>query len=297
MAGDILDTLRAAWMARRDRPLPAIPEARDNLATVMAAMPVAEDVGFAQTSAGNCPAVWLTPHHCRTDRVLLYFHGGGFAIGDPSTHRGLAGALARAATARALSVDYRRAPEHPFPAGLEDCAAAYRWLLDAGTPARHIVMAGDSAGAGLALSCLLQLRDAGLPLPRGAVLMCPWVDLTLTGESFRDKVDVDPLLTQDMLRTFAEIYLADASPTAPLASPLAADLAGLPPLFIQVGSDDLLLDDATRLAARAAAAGVKVRLDVWPRMVHVWQACAPLIDAGRQAIDEAGEFIERLFSD
>lgn len=277
--------------------MPTIAEARRNFEIFMAAMPDSADVAYEEIRAGNRPAAWLTPLGAGSTRVLLFLHGGGFVIGSCRTHRGLAGDLAKAAGMRALSMDYRLAPEHPFPAAVDDCLAAYRWLLEQGISARSIVLAGDSAGGNLALACLTALRDSGTPLPRGACLFSPWVDLALEGDSFESRASVDPRLTQEMLRTYQNAYLAGRDGKTPLASPLYARLQGLPPLLIQAGSDELLLDDATRLAARAAHAGVKVRLDVWPAMVHVWQAYAPLLSEGRAAIEEAGHYLSDLYED
>jgi acetyl esterase/lipase len=262
----------------------------------MAAMPVSTDIAFDEIRINDRSAAWIQPPNADDSRVLLFLHGGGFVIGSHRTHRGLAGDLARAIGARALSVDYRLAPEHPFPAGLDDCLAAYRWLLEQGTSADSIVFAGDSAGANLALACLLTLRDSGIPLPRGACLFSPWVDLALAGDSFDSKAAADPRMTQQTLQTYAEAYLSGRNPRTPLASPLYANLSGLPPLLIQVGSDELLLDDATRLSTRAAHADVKVRLEAWPGMTHVWQAYAPMLAEGRQAIDDAGKFLSGLYT-
>ncbi len=297
MSQEELKALRAIWLARRDQPMPSVAEGRRNFEIFMAAMPGAADVAFDEIHIADRSAVWLKPPEAPDSRVLLFFHGGGFVIGSPRTHRGLAGDLARAAGARALSVDYRLAPEHPFPAALDDCIAAYRWLLDQDIPAEAIVLAGDSAGGNLVLASLLTLRDSGIPLPRGACLFSPWVDLALAGDSFESKASIDPRMTQQTLRNYAKAYLAGRDALLPLASPLyARTLSGLPPLLIQVGSDELLLDDATRLATRAGHANVGVRLEIWPGMTHVWQAYAPMLGEGRQAIDEAGRFLAGLYS-
>ncbi len=296
MSQEEMNALRAIWLARRDQPAPTTAEARRNFEIFMAAMPAAADIAFEEIRIAERPAAWLTPPDAPASRVLLFLHGGGFVIGSHRTHRGLAGELARAVGARALSVDYRLAPEHPFPAGLDDCLAAYRWLLEQGVAADSIVLAGDSAGANLALACLQALRDSGVCLPRGACLLSPWIDLALAGDSFESKAASDPRMTQQTLRNYATAYLAGQDPRTPLASPLYARLSGLPPLLIQVGSDELLLDDAIRLSARAAHAEVKVRLDVWPAMVHVWQAYAPMLSEGRQAIAEAGRFLAALYA-
>ncbi|PKU25496.1 alpha/beta hydrolase [Telmatospirillum siberiense] len=294
MSQEELNSLRAIWLARRDQPIPTVAEARRNFEIFMAAMPIAADIEFQEIHIGDRAAAWLTPPGASLSRTLLFFHGGGFVIGNHKTHRGLAGDLAKAAGTRALSIDYRLAPEHPFPAALDDCLAAYRWLLEQGVSADSIVLAGDSAGGNLVISCLAALRDSGAPLPRGACLFSPWVDLALAGDSFESKAAADPRMTRQVLQIYQDAYLAGRDAQTPLASPLYARLGGLPPFLIQVGSDELLLDDATRLATRAAHAGVKVRLDVWPAMVHVWQAYAPMLSEGRQAIEEAGRFLADL---
>lgn len=294
MSQEELNSLRAIWLARRDQPMPSIAEARRNFEIFMAAMPNAPDILFEEIRIGERSAAWLTPPGASQTRVLLFLHGGGFVIGNHKTHRGLAGDLARTMGVRALSVDYRLAPEHPFPAALDDCLAGYRWLLEQGISADTIVFAGDSAGGSLAVSCLVALRDSGTPLPRGACLFSPWVDLALAGDSFESKAAADPRMTRQTLHIYRDAYLAGRDAYTPLASPLYARLQGLPPLLVQVGTDELLLDDATRLATLAAHAGVKVRLDVWPAMVHVWQAYAPMLSEGRMAIEEAGRFLTDL---
>lgn len=289
MSSPELQQWRAIWMAGRDQAMPPVDQARADFEMVMAAMPATRDIAFQSVRIGGRPAAWLRPPSAPGDRIVFFLHGGGFAVGSPKTHRELAGELARAADATALSLDYRLAPEHPFPAGLDDCLMAYRWLVDQGY--RSIVMAGDSAGGGLVLSTMLALRDAGLPLPRAAALFSPWVDLGMTGHSFHSKVEVDPRVTQAVLTVFAQAYLAGTAANTPFASPINADLTGLPPLFIQVGTDELLLDDSTRLAKHARRYDVDVQLEIWPGLVHDWQAYAPLLPEGREAIARAGGFL------
>jgi acetyl esterase/lipase len=223
--------------------------------------------------------------------VIFYLHGGAYAIGTAASSVGLASDLARRAGARLVSVDYRLAPEHPHPAALDDAVAAYRGLLDSGVAASAIAIAGESAGAGLAAATLVALKHAGLPQPSSAVLMSPWADLTLSGDSINAKAAVDPALTPEGLRRRAIDYVADRDPTADLVSPIFADLTGLPPLLIQAGSHEILLDDATRLASRAAAADVAVTLEVTPGVPHVFQGFAAMLDEGDAALTSAGQFL------
>jgi epsilon-lactone hydrolase len=236
-------------------------------------------------------AEWLEPPVARPGAALLYLHGGGYVIGSPRSHRHLAAALGGAAGAATLLPDYRLAPEHPFPAAVEDAVAAYRWLLARGVPPAGIVVAGDSAGGGLTVATLLALRDGGLPLPGAAVCISPWVDLTCSGASYATKAAGDPIVTQTGVGEMARAYLGAADPRTPLASPAFADLAGLPPLLVQVGSEEVLLDDAVTLAERAKAAGVGATLEIWPDMIHVWHWFFPMLDEGRKAIGVIGDFV------
>jgi len=248
-------------------------------------------VAVEPVRVGGLGAEWLRPAGARADTTVLYLHGGGYAIGSAKSHRHLAAAIAKAAGARALLVDYRRAPEQPFPAAVEDAVASYRWLLATGQAARRVVVAGDSAGGGLTVATLLALRDAGTALPAAGVCISPWVDLTCSGASYQTKATSDPMVTREGVGRMAAWYLAGADPKAPLASPLYADLRGLPPLLVHVGSEEVLLDDARQLAARAKAAGVEATLCVWPEMVHVWHWFLGMLDEAQAAVDEIGEFV------
>lgn len=218
------------------------------------------------------PAEWLVPHTPDQNGTLLYLHGGGYVVCGPDTHRPMVAALARNAKTRALVIDYRLAPEHPFPAAVEDALKAYRWLVAQGTPPESITVAGDSAGGGLTLALLLSLRDAGDPLPAGAALLSPWTDLTMSGWTHVTNRKRDPMLSTEGALLASHHYLAGASPSDPLASPLYGRFEGLPPLFIHVGGNEILLDDSLRLAERARAAGVSVEIKVWPDLPHVFQA-------------------------
>jgi len=254
-------------------------------------VPLPADVRTQQTTSGGVPAVSVEIEGVGSGGVILYLHGGAYVLGTALAGAGLASDLARRAGARAVSVDYRLAPEHPYPAGLVDAVAAYRGLLDSGVEAERICVAGESAGGGLALAALVALKDQGLPLPSCAVLMSPWADLTLSGASITAQADVDPALTAQGLRRRAADYAGDVDPAQSLVSPLFADLTGLPPLLVQAGSHEILLDDATRLAARAAAADVAVTLDITPGVPHVFQGFAAMLDEGQAALDRAGAFV------
>ena len=224
---------------------------------------------------------------------MLYFHGGAYALGSAADSVGLAADVSRRVGARAISVDYRLAPEHPFPAAVDDAVAAYRALLDEGVPSSRIAFVGESAGGGLVAATLVALKDTGLPQPSSAAVFSPWVDLTVSGTSATTKADLDPALTPEALRTRARDYLGQTDPATPLASPIFADLTGLPPLLIQVGSHEILLDDAVRLAARAAEHDVPVELQVWPEVPHVFQGFAALLDDADRALLAAAAFIKR----
>ncbi len=235
------------------------------------------------------PAAWFIPETAR-DGVILYLHGGAYALGSVNTYRDLVSRLAKAAGVKALAIDYRRAPEHPYPAALEDAVAAYRWLLGQGFAPAQIIIAGDLAGGGLTLAALLALRDDGQPLPAGAVCISPWVDLALTGRSMQEKADVELVLDRDSLAKFAALYTDGQEVTDALISPLYADLTGLPPLLIQVGTDEILLDDSLRFTQKAEAAGVDVELTVWEGMFHVFHMF-PFFAETAEAVTQIAEFV------
>jgi acetyl esterase/lipase len=245
--------------------------------------------------ANNVSAEWITPQGISTERVILYIHGGSFNSGSVVSHRALAANIAMACKARALIIDYRLAPEHPFPSALQDALAAYDWLLSNGIPAGQVAIAGDSAGGTLSLTLLIQLRDQGKPLPAMAVCLSPATDFTLSGESWTRNRAKDVMLNLRNIRTAGEIYLRSADLRSPLVSPLYADLHGLPPILIQVGSVEVLLSDATRFAEKAKEVGVSVTLEVWDGMQHVWQYTASFLPEARQAIRNIGEFAERIW--
>ena len=253
--------------------------------------PTPSDVKVERVNAPVAPAEWLRPPSAEPGRVVLYLHGGGYVIGSPRSHRHLAAAIAGAAGASALLLDYRLAPEHPFPAAVEDATAAYRWLLDQATAPEHIVIAGDSAGGGLTVATVLALREARVPLPAGGVCISPWVDLTCSGASYATKAAADPIVRRAGVEEMARAYLGATPPRTPLASPLFADLRGLPPLLIHVGSDEVLLDDAVQLAERAKAAGVDATLEIYDRMIHVWHWFLPMLDEAQTGVEAIGRFV------
>lgn len=244
-----------------------------------------------RVDAGGVPADSIAVPASLPDRHILYLHGGGYRVGSPRTYRHFTWRIAQAAQARLLIIDYRLAPEHPFPAAIDDAAAAYRWMLAERADPRRLVVIGESAGGGLALGLLLKLRDEHTPLPAACVVMSPWTDLALTGASLKTNAASDPMLNADDLPHFAADYLAGADPRNPYASPLYGDPAGLPPTLIQVGSDEILRDDAVRMADRMRAAKCRVELAVWPRMPHVWHLLATVLPEARAAIADIGSFI------
>lgn len=235
-------------------------------------------------------AEWLVPDNAKVGQALLYLHGGGYSIGGIKTYRNMVSHLASAAGCRALLIEYRLAPENRFPCAVEDAVTSYRWLLSQGYDPDNIAIAGDSAGGGLAVATLLSLRDAGDPLPAAAMLLSPWTDLAGTGESLQAVGWRDPMLNKGVIHKMAVMYLGETDPGNPLASPLYADLKGLPPMLIQVGTREILLDDARRLAERARESGVEVHLEVCEGMFHVWQFFAPLVPESRAAIERLGRF-------
>jgi acetyl esterase/lipase len=269
-----------------------IEESRAEFEKVASVFQPPEDVRCETVDADGVPAEWICTPETESQRVMCYLHGGAYMEGSLNTHRELVSRLARAARARALSVGYRLAPEHPFPAAVEDSTSAYRWLLSVGVDPARLVIAGDSAGGGLTVATLVALRDAGDPLPAAAVCLSPWVDLEGIGESMISRAEMDPMIQRGPLLEAAATYLGGADPRAPLAAPIYAELTGLPPLLIQVGTAETL-DDAVRLAERARAAGVNVTFEPWEEMFHVWQFCASMLPEGQDAIDRIGEFVQR----
>ena len=274
-------------------PNASVEEARAGFEQVASMFPVDADIKREVVSAGGVKAEWVRAPDADAGRAVLYLHGGGYVIGSINTHRSLAARLSRASGARVLVIDYRLAPEHPHPAAVDDAVAAYRWMLAQGLKPARITVAGDSAGGGLTVATLLAIRDAKLPLPGAGACLSPWVDLEGIGESMTTKAGVDPIVQKTGLLQMAAAYLGGKDPRTPLAAPLYADLSGLPPLLIQVGTAETLLDDASRLAERARKAGVTVSYEPWESMIHVWHLFAPMLDEGQQAIDRIGEFVRK----
>ena len=266
-------------------------EQRPLFEEMIAAAPVPADVVTTPGQLGGVPVICIDIPGTTTDGVIVYFHGGFFAIGSAATSVGLAAGLARRARMQVMTVDYRLAPEHPYPAAPHDAMTAYQGLLDNGQDVARLALAGESAGANLALVTLAAIGRAGLPQPTSAVLMSPWADLAGTGDSIKTKADVDPVITADAVRVRARDYLGGADPADPAVSPVYASLADLPPLLIQAGSHEILLDDAIRLTARAAHDDVAVTLDVTPGVPHVFQAFAAILDEGQAALTRAGAFL------
>jgi len=266
-------------------------EQRRRLKDLVSGQPLPADVTVTEGRLGGVRTAEITVDGVEPRHVVLYFHGGVYALGDELQAAELASQIGRRTDAKVISVGYRLAPEHPFPAAVDDALSAYRALLAAGTAPADVVVAGESAGGGLAVATLVNARDQGLPLPAAAFVMSPWADLTLAGMSMDTKAEVDPLLSRELLRPAAARYLAGHDAALGLTSPVFADLAGLPPLVIQAGTHEVLLDDAVRLAQRAAAADVDVTLDLTAGAPHVFQSFHPALDEAVAALDRAGRLL------
>jgi acetyl esterase/lipase len=265
---------------------------RPLLEQMLTAQPLPADVRVTAGDLGGIPVIFIDIAGAEPDGIIFHIHGGGFALGSAAGSVGLASGLARKTGMRAVSVDYRLAPEHPYPAALQDVTAAYSALAGQAGRAGHLVVSGESAGGNLAIELLIARQKEGLPMPAAALLLSPMTDLTATGGSYAAKADADPAITARAIRTRAADYLAGTDPADPLVSPVFADLTGLPPLLIQAGSHEVLLDDATRLAAKAAADDVAVTLDITPGVPHVFQAFAALLDEGDAALNRAARFVK-----
>lgn len=282
-----------ALLSAKPRPV-GWAERRQRVDEVGSVWPVAADITCETVDVDGVPGEWSIAPGSDSAHVLMFFHGGGYCSGSILSHRRMVTEAGRAGRVRTLAVGYRLAPEHPFPAALEDATTAWRFLRKQGVAAKHIAIGGDSAGGGLTVALLNRLREAGEELPACGWLVSPWTDLTMSGATFAAKDSVDPLIHKDYLQELADAYLpAGMNPKDPRASVLFADLKGLPPLLVQVGSDETLLDDATRFAAAAGAADVFVALEIWPHMIHAWPLWNVRLAPGRRALESAGAFLRR----
>lgn len=253
------------------------------------------DVRCQPVDTNGVPAEWIAAAGADAG-AILYLHGGAYTLGSINTHREMVSRLSRSTGMPALAINYRLAPEHPYPAALQDASTAYRWLLAQGNDPDRILLAGDSAGGGLTLATLVALRDAGEPLPAGAVCLSPWTDLACTGDCVREKAPMDKILNPDALARSAKSYAGGHDLRSPLISPLYADLRGLPPLLIQVGTDEILLDDARRIAEKAQMAAVDVTLEIYEEMFHVFQII-PFMPETKKAMGQIAEFVKRILAD
>jgi len=268
-----------------------VSEQRRLLRELLSAQPLPAEVTVTAAALGGVPTAEITIDGIEPRHVVLYFHGGVYVLGDAFQAAALAAQIGRRTRAKVISVDYRLAPEHPYPAAVDDALAAYQALLDDGTAPSGIAFAGESAGGGLAVATLVNARDHGLPLPAAAFVMSPYADLTLAGTTMDTKREADPLLSRENLQARVTDYTSGHDAALGLISPIFADLSGLPPLIIQAGTHEVLLDDAVRLARQAATADVEVTLDITPGVPHVFQAYYPILDEAAAALDRAGQFL------
>lgn len=290
MAQSEIDAIRAL-LSSKPRPI-GWPERRKRLDEVGSVWPVADDVKLTPVDVSGLPGEWSLVPNSDPSRVLMFFHGGGYCSGSILSHRRVVTEAGRAAGVRTLAVAYRLAPEHPFPAAYDDALTAWQFLRKQNILAAHIAIGGDSAGAGLTAALISRLRDAHEELPGCAWLISPWTDLTMSGSTLATKDAVDPLIHKQYLNELADAYLrAGIDREDPRVSPLYADLRGFPPTLIQVGSAETLLDDATRFAAVAGAADIRVTLEIWPQMIHAWPLWNAHLEPGRRALASAGAFI------
>jgi len=268
-------------------------ELRDNYVTMLKGHPVPENLIVEHADLGGVPGTVIMPPEVIEGRTLVYFHGGAYIFGASAGYVGLGGRLALALKAKVVLPDYRLAPEHAYPTPIEDCLAVYKWLLDEGHDPDQLVFAGDSAGGSLTVSVMVHARDAGLPLPAGGVAISPWADLEHTGSSMTSRHGIDPLCTKDALDVQARTFLAGAAANSPDASPVFADVSGLPPILVQIGENEVMLSGAMRLATHLAENRVRTTLEVWPGMFHVWHLFAAILPDGQQAINNAADFLRQ----
>jgi acetyl esterase/lipase len=292
MASQALQALIAAKRANPYSAQKTIAELRAE-SQARAATPLPDGTMHAAADADGVPGEWVAAPGVALDAVFLFLHGGGYYRGSAASSRATSARIAAACGARVFSIDYRLAPEHPFPAAVEDAHTAYRWLLDQGIAANRIAVGGISAGGGLTLALLLKLKQDGAPLPAAAVPMSAWTDLAQSGETMVSKAEIDPAISKPYLDRMAGHYLAGADPRTPLASPLHGALDGLPPLLIQVGTAETLLDDSRRFAERARAAGVDVTYEPWEDMIHGWHGNGDVLPEANEAIAAIGAFFKQ----
>lgn len=270
-------------------------DARAQYLEALKVHPTPEGVSVASIRMGEVPATLVSPEQVEGDRVMLYIHGGGYVAGSSEGYHGLAGNYAKRLKAKVYMPDYRLAPEHPFPAAIDDTLAAYRWLLDQGIPARSIVFSGDSAGGAMVVTVMVAARNAGLPLPAAGVALSPWANLEHSGSSMTTRDGIDPTVNLTGLNLMAKAFLGDALRNHPSASPVFADVRDLPPIAIHIGESEVMLSDALRLATHLAENRVRVTLEVWPRMFHVWHLFAAVLPEGQRALDNAVAFLEEAW--
>lgn len=288
---DIVQMLRDRAKAGAENP-PTLDERRAGTIAGGQAFEDLTGVGTESVNANSVSCEWVATADADPSRTIIYLHGGGYVVGSIVSHRGLAASVARSSKARVLSVDYRLAPEHKFPAPVEDVMSVYRWLLASGQDASKIALVGDSAGGGLAIAAMVAIKGAGLPMPGAGVCISPWVDMEALSDSYDSRAALDPMLTRAGILAFAKDYLGDADPKSPMASPIYADLSGLPPILIQVGTSEAIYDDSTWLRDHATKAGVDVTFEAWDDMVHVWHRYAPKLPEAQRAVDRLGEFVQ-----
>jgi acetyl esterase/lipase len=298
----VIDTLRANNEAAAEAGVaPTVEGVREMMAESLFTAPMPEGVTVKRTRAVNVPCEWIYAAGADPDKRLLYLHGGGYAAGGLDTHRVMCADISVASGVTVLNVDYRLAPEHPGPAQFDDALLAYRWMLDQGPAGEgapsHCYVAGDSAGGGLALALLQGIREAGLPMPTAAVALSPWTDMTCSGDSLRGNAEKDPMVGYDLITWMAGMVTADAiAAEDPRVSPLFGDFSGLPPLLIQVGDDETLLDDALRAAEKAKAAGVEVTLERWSDVIHVWHALGHEVPEASRGLSRVGDYIRATYA-
>lgn len=282
-------------VAPKFNPNKTIDEARRGMESLTKLASLPSKTKVEKITFNSISAEWICANEAHDDRVILYLHGGGYNICSPNTHRELAAHISMASGAKVLLPDYRLAPEQPFPSALEDATSAYRWLLDTCLTSENIAIAGDSAGGGLSIATSISLRDAGEPSPASIACISPWTDLEMSGNSINTHAEIDPMLNLQSMKIMASNYIGEGDPRSPLISPIYADLKGISPLLIHVGSDEMLLDDSKRIAEKAKSAGVDVTLKIYDQMWHAFHLNARLMPEAKNAIEALGSFIRKHF--